>query len=112
MLIKKTKKKHLKHLREFDVLMLIWDDVDALLGFVISVLTVPVPFKDEPIVFNFPSGIRSTFPMEPPDFGGFTGFSTVILDKSIVLPELDTNFADCPVFSVTFSRTIKIKYES
>lgn len=59
------------------------------------------------MVFILPSGINSTFPDELLPFTGPREFKTVIFDRSILRPELDTSFVEFAALSVTFSSTKK-----
>lgn len=62
-----------------------------------------------PALLIFPSGINMTFPYEVGGFKGFIElFKTVILERSIVRPVLETNFAVELGFIVKFSKTTKI----
>lgn len=92
--------------------LMVTDDVfvvDTEILFLLFILVMingvlPVPLT-LPAVFILPSGISITFPNEVGCFSVFIEFNTVILDKSIVRPVLDTNFAVELGLIVKFSKT-------
>lgn len=79
---------------------------------VMEAVATPLTALAECTVFNVPSGIKITLLIgvvfKPLDVDAISlrELITVILDRSIVRPEFEINFAVVLLFNVTFSNTV------